>query len=315
MILNIVLLVLGFVLLIKGADMLIDGSSSLALNLKIPKILIGLTIVAFGTSAPELAVSINARISGSDDIVIGNVLGSSIFNTLLIIGIAALIKSIKVNIDTIKKELPLQLILSILLVVLMLDINLDGTLTNLITRSDALAITLFFAIFIYYLISVSHKKAIFKERAPFKIPKSIAFAMLGLVSLIYGSNLVVDNATNIAKIIGVSDRIIALTIVAFGTSLPELITSIESIRKGEDELLLGNIIGSNIFNICIVLAIPIAIFGTIEASDFSLIDIVAFIIAALVLFIVAKTKNEISKKEGILMILLFIIYYSLIFII
>ncbi len=302
-------------MLIKGADILVDGASSVALNLKMPKMLVGLTIVAFGTSAPELAVSISARITGADDIVIGNVIGSSIFNTLLILGICSIIRIIKVKDNTIKKELPMQLILSLLLVIVMLDIRLDGTIANLITRSDALAITLFFFIFLYYLINVARVKPMFNEKAPYKFSKSITFVIVGLVSLIYGSNLVVDNATNIARIIGISERVIALTIVAFGTSLPELITAITSIKKGEDELLMGNIIGSNIFNICIVLAIPVAIFGTIEATGFSLIDISTFIIAALLLYIFAKTKKAIGKKEGIIMVALFIIYYTLVFII
>ena len=146
MIIKIILLVVGFVMLIKGADILVDGASSIALNFKVPKMLIGLTIVAFGTSAPELAVSISARMAHSDDIVIGNVIGSSIFNTLLILGVASIIRPIKVKDNTVKKELPLQLILSLLLVVLIMDIALDGTVINLITRSDALAITLFFLI-------------------------------------------------------------------------------------------------------------------------------------------------------------------------
>ena len=312
MIINILLLVVGFVLLIKGADILVDGASSTALNLKMSKILIGLTIVAFGTSAPELAVSISARMAGSDDIVIGNVIGSSIFNTLLILGISSLIRPIHVKENTVKKELPMQLILSILLVVVMLDITLDGSLVNLITRSDALAITLFFSIFIYYLVTIA-KKEMFHDKAPYGIIKSLLFVIVGLAALIFGSNLVVDNATSIAKIVGLSDRIIGLTIIALGTSLPELITSITSSIKGEDDLLVGNIIGSNIFNICIVLGIPVAVFGTIKASGFSVLDILMFIVSALSLFVFAKARKKLDKKEGIIMIFMFIIYYVAIF--
>lgn len=302
-------------MLIKGADILVDGASSAALNFKVPKILIGLTIVAFGTSAPELAVSISARMANSDDIVIGNVIGSSIFNTLLILGISSIIRPIKVKDNTIKKELPMQFILSLLLVSLIMDITLDHSITNLITRSDAFAITLFFLIFIYYLLTISKTHSLFNEKAPYKLPKAFAFIVVGLVALIYGSNLVVDNATYIAHVLGISDRVIALTIVAFGTSLPELITSITASIKNEQELLVGNIIGSNIFNICVVLGIPVAIFGTIEANGFNLIDIVAFLLSALVLFIFSKTGKEISKKEGIVMVLMFIIYYTLVFVI
>ena len=312
MIIKILLLVVGFVMLIKGADILVDGASSIALNFKVPKMLIGLTIVAFGTSAPELAVSISARMAHSDDIVIGNVIGSSIFNTLLILGISSIIRPIKVKDNTVKKELPIQLMLSLLLVVLIMDVALDGTIVNLITRSDALAITLFFMIFVYYLLTISKTHSLFHDKAPFGIVKSFGFLIVGLVSLIYGSNMVIDNSTYIAHALGISDRVIALTIVAFGTSLPELITSITASIKDEQELLVGNIIGSNIFNICIVLGIPVAIFGTIQASGFNVIDIIAFITSAILLFIFAKNGNEITKKEGIVMVSLFIIYYTLV---
>ena len=301
-------------MLIKGADILVDGASSAALNFKVPKMLIGLTIVAFGTSAPELAVSISARLAHSDDIVIGNVIGSSIFNTLLILGIASIIRPIMVKENTIKKELPMQLILSLLLVVLIMDVTLDGTILNLITRSDALAITLFFLIFVYYLISISKTHALFNEKAPYGIFKSLAFVVVGLAALVFGSNMVVNNATGIAHILGISDRVIALTIVAFGTSLPELITSITASLKGEQDLLVGNIIGSNIFNICVVLGIPVAIFGTIEASGFNIIDIIAFIVSAIILYMFAKKNQKVGLKEGIVMVFLFILYYTLVII-
>ena len=301
-------------MLIKGADILVDGASCAALNFKVPKMLIGLTIVAFGTSAPELAVSISARLAHSDDIVIGNVIGSSIFNTLLILGVASIIKPIMVKENTIKKELPMQLILSLLLVVLIMDVTLDGTILNLITRSDALAITLFFLIFVYYLISISKTHALFSEKAPYGIFKSLAFVVVGLAALVFGSNMVVNNATGIAHILGISDRVIALTIVAFGTSLPELITSITASLKGEQDLLVGNIIGSNIFNICVVLGIPVAIFGTIEASGFNIIDIIAFIVSAIILYMFAKKNQKVGLKEGIVMVFLFILYYTLVII-
>lgn len=313
MIIKIILLLIGFVLLIKGADILVDGASSVALNLKISKIIIGLTIVAFGTSAPELAVSISARMAGSDDMVLGNIIGSSILNTLLILGISSIIRPITIKDNTIKKEIPLQLILSMLLVILIMDVSLDGTLVNLITRSDALAIILFFSIFIYYLVTIAKSHELFHEKAPYKMAKSLAFVVVGLASLIYGSNLVVESASYIARILGVSERIISLTIIAFGTSLPELVTSITSSIKGEQDLLLGNIIGSNIFNICIVLGIPVAIFGTITASGFNAIDIITFIISAYILFAFARSKKQISRGEGIIMLLMFIAYYTLIF--
>lgn len=315
MIWKIFVLIVGFVLLIKGADLLVDGASSVALNLKVPKMLIGLTIVAFGTSAPELAVSISSRINGADDLVLGNVIGSSILNILLILGVACVIKPITMKSNTIKKELPLHLLLSMLLVIVILDVTLDGTIVNQITRSDALAIIIFFSIFIYYLISVAKSNSIFHEKAPYKIPKSMLYVLVGLGALIYGSNLVVESSTYIAKVFGISDRIIALTVIALGTSLPELVTSITSSIKGEQDLLLGNLIGSNIFNICLVLGLPVAIFGTIEASGFSMLDIAAFLTTAFILYFFAKTKGKLSRLEGITMLVIFVIYYTLVIVI
>lgn len=315
MIWKIFVLIVGFVLLIKGADLLVDGASSVALNLKVPKMLIGLTIVAFGTSAPELAVSISSRINGADDLVLGNVIGSSILNILLILGVACVIKPITMKSNTIKKELPLHLLLSMLLVIVILDVTLDGTIVNQITRSDALAIIIFFSIFIYYLISVAKSNSIFHEKAPYKIPKSMLYVLVGLGALIYGSNLVVESSTYIAKAFGISDRIIALTVIALGTSLPELVTSITSSIKGEQDLLLGNLIGSNIFNICLVLGLPVAIFGTIEASGFSMLDIAAFLTTAFILYFFAKTKGKLSRLEGITMLVIFVIYYTLVIVI
>lgn len=312
MIWKLFVLIVGFVLLIKGADLLVDGASSVALNLKIPKMLIGLTIVAFGTSAPELAVSISSRISGSDDLVLGNVIGSSIINILLILGVSCVIRPITMKSNTIKKELPLHLLLSMLLVIVILDITLDGEVINQITRSDALVIIIFFSIFVYYLISVAKTSTIFHEKAPYKIPRSLLFVLVGLGSLIYGSNLVVESSIYIAKALSISDRVIALTVIALGTSLPELVTSITSSIKGEQDLLLGNLIGSNIFNICLVLGLPVAIFGTIEASGFSMLDIAAFLVTASLLYIFAKTKGRLSRLEGAIMLLIFISYYALI---
>lgn len=316
MIINILLLILGFVLLIKGADIFVDGASSTASNFKVSKMLIGLTIVAFGTSAPEFAVSLKALASGSTDMVLGNVIGSCILNILLILGIAAIIRPLKIKSNTVKKELPIALLLSSLLAVLMLDVKLDNQSVNQITRSDAIVILLFFSIFLYYLINLAkrRKEDNTKEEPKYKLFKSLLFVLLGLAGIIIGSNLVVNNASSLAKILGVSERIISLTIIAFGTSLPELVTTIVSAKKGETDLLLGNIIGSNIFNICIVLGIPVAIFGNITPQSFSTIDLIMLVGSSLILFIFAFTKRTINKLEGILMFLIFIVYYILVFV-
>ena len=317
MIINILLLIVGFILLIKGADIFVDGASSTARNFKVSKMLIGLTIVAFGTSAPEFAVSMSALSSGSTDMVLGNVIGSCILNILLILGVAAVIKPLKIHDNTVKKEMPLALLISTLLVVLMLDSKLANGLINQVTRSDAIVILLFFTVFVYYLVTLAKQKREQedKEDKPMKLWKSLLFVAIGLGGIIWGSDLVVDNASSIAKTLGVSERVISLTIIAFGTSLPELVTTIVSSRKGEQDLLLGNIIGSNIFNICVVLGIPVAIFGNITLNSFSYIDLVMLISSALILFIFSHTKRTVSRLEGILMLIIFATYYTLVFVI
>lgn len=316
LIINTLLLVLGFVLLIKGADMFVDGASSTAQNFKVSKILIGLTIVAFGTSTPEFAISISAIASGNTDLVLGNVIGSCVLNILLILGVVAVIKPIKIKDNTVKKELPLALLISSLLAVLMLDIQLDSGTINQITKADGIIILLFFSVFIYYLVSLAKQKKEQKdeEKPPFKLGKSLLFVVIGLLGIIIGGNLVVDNASALAKILGFSERVISLTIITLGTSLPELVTAIVSSKKGEQDLLLGNIIGSNIFNICVVLGIPVAIFGTITPSSFQVIDLIMLVGSSLLLFIVSETKKNTTKLEGILMLITFFVYYTLVFV-
>lgn len=316
MIINILLLILGFIFLIKGADIFVDGASSTAQNFKVSKMLIGLTIIAFGTSAPEFAVSMNALASGSTDMVLGNVIGSCILNILLILGVAAVIRPIKIKDNTVKKELPLALLISSLLAVLMLDIKLGSGIIDQISRADAIVILLFFTVFVYYLIALAKQKRELKEdeKPQFKLGKSLIFVAIGLIGIIIGSDLVVNNATNIATSLGISERIISLTIIAFGTSLPELVTTIVSSKKGEQDLLLGNIIGSNIFNICVVLGIPVVIFGTITPSSFQGIDLIMLVGSSLLLFIVSETKRTITRLEGILMLIAFFTYYTLVFV-
>ncbi len=315
---HVIFLIFGFFLLIKGADLFVDGASSTAQNFKVSKMLIGLTIVAFGTSAPEFAVSMSALKSGSADMVLGNVIGSNILNILLILGIAALINPIHIKDNTVRKELPLAFLISSLLVVLFLDVNLAQGSVNKITRQDALVILLFFSVFIYYLITLArqNKNEENKVETPkFSLWQSLLFVVLGIVGIIIGSDLVVDSASYIAKFIGVSDRVISLTIIAFGTSLPELVTTIVSSKKGEQDLLVGNIIGSNIFNICVVLGIPVAIFGTLTPVSFQMMDLIMLIFSSLLILIFASTARKITKREGLIMLICFAIYYTLVFII
>lgn len=315
MFLNIIILVVGFIILIKGADFFVDASSSAAQNFKVSKMLIGLTIVAFGTSAPELAVSISAMLKGSGDIVLGNVIGSNIINALLILGVSSIIRNIKVQNNTVKKEIPFLVLITILLVALMVDNLFDISIIPKISRIDGFIIILIFLIFIYYVIGQARNKTTEDgEKPKYSLNLSILFVIIGLGAIILGSELVVSSATTIAKKLGVSERMISLTIIALGTSLPELVTSIVAALKRETDLLVGNIIGSNIFNIAIVLGIPVLLFGDINVNSFARLDLIIFIISAIILFIFSFRDYKISKKEGIIMLIIFACYYATLFI-
>lgn len=214
--------------------MFVDGTSSTTLNFKVPKIFIGLTIVAFGKSAPEFAVSMSVIANGNSDMVLGNVIGSNITNILLILGIATIISKIKIKDNTVKKELPMALLISVLFVVLFLDTSFKSSVINQITRQDSIVIILFFTVFIHYLISLAllkKEKKKYNEKPKFNLIVSLAIVILGIAGIIIGSDLVVNNASLIAKTLGLSDRVISLTIIAFGTSLPELVTTIVSSKK------------------------------------------------------------------------------------
>lgn len=311
MVLNIILLIIGFVILIKGADLFVDGASNIALNFKVSKMLIGLTIVAFGTSAPEFAVSVKGLLSGSFDIVLGNVIGSNILNILLILGVAAMIHPLVVKSNTVKKELPITLLITALFAVLLSDNLFDKSMSNNFTRGDGIVLILFFLVFIYYLINLMRNKV--EDSTDEKIlslPKSFLYTFIGLVAIILGSNFVVDSASYLAKALGVSERIISLTIIALGTSLPELVTSVMATKKGEYDIAIGNIVGSNIFNIGIVIGLPVTILGGINKIAFSYIDLIVMIVTALMLYLFSKNDYKISKREGLSFLILFVVYYS-----
>ena len=311
MLINIILLVVGFIILIKGADIFVDGASGIAENFKVSKMLIGLTIVAFGTSAPEFAVSVKSIISNNGDIVLGNVIGSNIINILLILGVSSLIHPLNVKNATVKKELPITLLLTTLFAVLLSDSLFDKGLVNAFTRGDGITLLLFFMVFIYYLISMARNK-IDDDTNNEKLPllKAIIFSIVGIVGIVLGSNFVVDSASKIATILGVSERMISLTIIALGTSLPELVTSITATKKGEYDIAIGNVVGSNIFNIGMVIGLPISMFGGISKIAFSYIDLIVMIISAVLLFMFSFNDYKITKKEGIVFVLLFVAYYS-----
>ena len=311
MILNIILLIVGFVILIKGADVFVEGASGVAGNFKISKMLIGLTIVSFGTSAPEFAISIKSLLSGSGDIVLGNVIGSNILNILLILGCSSIVHSLTVKSNTVKKELPITMLITILFAVLLSDALFDKGMINQFSRSDGIVLILFFTVFLYYLIKMARNKTETeddKEIIPMK--KAIIYTILGIVGIVLGSNFVVDSASYIAKAIGVSERMISLTIIALGTSLPELVTSVTATMKGEYDIAIGNVVGSNIFNIGIVVGIPVALIGGIGHIAFSYVDLIVMVVSAIIVFLFSFNDYKITRHEGIGLLLLFISYYG-----
>ena len=311
MILNIILLIVGFVILIKGADVFVEGASGVAGNFKISKMLIGLTIVSFGTSAPEFAISIKSLLSGSGDIVLGNVIGSNIINILLILGCSSIVHSLTVKSNTVKKELPITMLITILFAVLLSDALFDKGMINQFSRSDGIVLVLFFTVFLYYLIKMARNKTESeddKEIIPMK--KAIIYTIGGIIGIVLGSNFVVDSASYIAKAIGVSERMISLTIIALGTSLPELVTSVTATMKGEYDIAIGNVVGSNIFNIGIVVGIPVAIFGGIGHIAFSYVDLIVMVVSAIIVFLFSFNDYKITRHEGIGLLLLFVSYYG-----
>ncbi len=311
MFLNIIYLVVGFIILIKGADFFVDGASGIAGNFKVSKMLIGLTIVAFGTSAPELAVSIKSLLSGSGDIVLGNVIGSNILNILLILGLSSLFHSLNVKNNTVKRELPIMIMISVAFSVLLSDSIFTKNMSNSFPRNDGIIILLFFGVFLFYLVNMVRNKN--EEPEDIKYPtlsKSFLLSIVGLVGIVLGSNYVVDGASGLAEAVGISERIISLTIIALGTSLPELVTSIVATKKGEYDIAIGNVVGSNIFNIGMVVGLPVSLLGGIEKINFSYIDMSVMIAATFLLFLFSCNDRKISKKEGSLFLFIFVVYYS-----
>lgn len=318
--LNYVLFIIGFIALIKGADLLVDGASSIARRFKISDMVIGLTIVAFGTSTPELFVNITASIKGNTDIAIGNVLGSNIANIFLILGISSLIYPLSVTKGTVWKEIPFSLMAALLLGVLANDQIIDKSNYSTLTRIDGIVFLLFFIIFTYYVFGIA-KNSIegLEDQIPGRqhgIIKSIMYIIIGFIGLGVGGKLIVDGAVRIAVVFGLSQSVIGLTIVAIGTSLPELATSAIAAYKKNVEIAVGNVVGSNIFNILFVLGIS----STIKELPFQKsnnIDILIVIIASLLLFICMFTgkKRVLDRWEGAVFIILYFCYISFILIV
>lgn len=312
---TIILLVFGLTILIRFSDIFVSAASSLSLSLKVPKMLIALTIAAFGTCAPELAISFNSIKSGASDMTLANVIGSCIVNIFLIVGLSAITRPIKVKERTIKKELPLLVIITTAFFILVTDSLFKKGAVNSLSRADAIMLLIWFTLFMFYIIGIVRKNKNNEYDIPeYSIVKSIILIIFSLLAITLSSNIVVDNAVLLASQIGISQKIISMTVIVIGTSLPELTMTINAARKDEFDMAVGNIIGTNIFNICIVLGLPIAIYGGVSSSSFNVVDTSVVLLSALMFYIFGRSNKELSRREGLLMVLVFILYYTYVFI-
>ena len=311
-----ILLLLGFLLLIKGADAFVDGSSSVAKILKIPTIIIGLTVVAFGTSMPEFSVSLTAAMKGSNDLAVSNVLGSNIFNLLVVLGACSLIQPVQAKSSLLKKEFPFSIFIAVILLLLDSDFSIskvlegEGTLT--LGRLGGILFLILFAVFLYATVKTalrSRDEMVDEEEYKVMSPvKSALYIIIGLAGIIWGGDLVVDSACSIAETFGLSQTFIGLTIVAVGTSLPELVTSMVAAGKGENDLAVGNVVGSNIFNILLILGASATI-KPIALDITAVYDTLILIVASLIVYLCALSKREIKKGEGAIFLLCYLVFF------
>lgn len=302
-----ILLIIGFILLIKGADYFVEGSSNLAKALKIPTLIIGLTVVAFGTSAPEAVVSIVASTKGSNEIALSNIIGSNIFNLLAVLGISAIVKGLKANRQIITKDFLFSILATLMLIAMMFDKFLSGDKLNIITRGEGLVLLSILVLYVYSLIlTASKEKKLIKEKHKLT-PKDILMLVLGILAVILGGELVVKSSQQIALNLGISETLVGLTIVSIGTSLPELVTSIVAAKKGETDIALGNVIGSNIFNILFVLGISSTL-SPILVNSQSLIDVLILLGITIICYIFTIYNQRIGRTKGIIMTLTYLIF-------
>lgn len=315
--LQVLLLVFGFALLVKGADFFVDGVSDIAAHFGIPQMIIGLTIVAFGTSAPEAAISITAALNGSGGVAVGNIIGSNIMNVWLILGISAVVSPMIVQKNTVRIEIPFTIAVSGIFLVL-------GLLNNKLYITSGIILWIFMLIFLGYLLAsakkemkqqkglgneISNRENTQKEKEPFKLIPTIIISVLGGAAVIVGANLAVNGATNLAKICNISEDIIGLTIVAFGTSLPELVTSVTASRKGKNDIAIGNIVGSNIFNLLFVVGTA-SLISPVSFDRGFLFDGIVMVSAIATLFLLTLKRNKLSRGGGAVMLLLYASYFG-----
>ncbi|GBU26530.1 calcium/sodium antiporter [Treponema sp. R8-4-B8] len=311
LIIDILLIILGMVLLIKGGDILVDGASSLARRLKISELAIGLTIVAFGTSSPELVVSLSAAIGKHSEIALGNVIGSNNFNLFFILGITGLIAPIAVQKNTVRIEIPFSL-LAVIVLFLLANLNFFPDEKNILTRIDGIILLFFFGLFLFYVYKNMKMTTVGVENISVKTLSSVKIALFiifGLVFLIIGGKIVVNSAVAIAHALNISEKVIGLTVVALGTSLPELVTSITAIVKKSDDIAIGNIIGSNIFNICLILGVS----TVINPMEYSLVfnkDIYILGIGTILLLLamIIGKKKTLDRPEAAILVIIYIGY-------
>ena len=301
-----IFLIAGFILLIKGADFFVEGSSSVAKRLRVPSLIIGMTIVAMGTSFPECSVSINASIAGSNGLAISNAVGSNIFNLMVVCGFCTLFCPLAVDKGTLKKEFPFSIIVALILLAF-------GSAGMVLGHIDGIILTLVFAIFLYWMVMSAKKARAGGNQADgddyeiIPVWKCIFYILGGIIAIIIGGDVVVDSASKIAAQFGMSDNLIGLTVVAFGTSLPELVTSVVAAKKNEVDMALGNVIGSNIFNILLVLGVAAAISPVAFVME-NIVDIVVLVVMSLIVWWFAWSKQKITRGEGIIMLLMYAIY-------
>lgn len=309
---NLILLLVGLGLVVLGADWLVNGASSIARRAGISEFVIGLTIVGFGTSCPELVVSLTGAIEGNSDISVGNVVGSNIFNVLFILGLTAMVLPVGMTDKNRRIDIPITLGVTILLVILGITGSMSGPV---ISRWEGVLMLLVFSVYLFYCFK-SDSKDEFSEtqQATLSITKSIALTLTGLAGLIFGGDLFVDSATALARQIGVSDKFIAVTILAGGTSLPELATSLVAAIKGKEQLALGNILGSNVFNAMMILGLS-SVITPLSFASMTIVDIITLVLSAVLLLIWAYTgrKNRIDRREGAAMLLCYVAYNVFLF--
>ena len=310
---DIILFFGGFLPLTLGANMLVDGGSALARRFNIPMIVIGLTVVAFGTSLPELIVNVFSSLEGNSDIALGNVVGSNIFNILFILGLSALFRPLTVKTNTTWIEIPLCILSSMVLLIAANDILADGALQSVISRTEGLLFLSFFVVFLAYTVSIS-RTGIFPEEIIIKgmpVWLSLVFIFSGLVLLVVGGKLIVSSAVQLAQAAGISQRIIALTIISAGTSLPELATSVVAARKGNVDIAIGNIVGSNIFNVFFILGLSAVIQPVIIPAAAN-VDLLLNLLAGtlLFLFIFTGSGRKIERREGVIFLACYMAYLT-----